>query len=74
MTRRFWRRKFFRPLDNKRGFSHPHFNFFTAFPLEEGSCEKIDFVLFHVIPAKAGIQCFQGIPKMLDPGFHRGDG
>jgi hypothetical protein len=24
-----------------------------------------------VIPAKAGIQLFQGI---LDPGFHRGDG
>jgi hypothetical protein len=24
MTRRFWRREFFHPLDNKKGFSHPH--------------------------------------------------
>jgi hypothetical protein len=30
-------------------------------PLEGGRCEKIDLVLFHVIPAKAGIQCFQGL-------------
>jgi hypothetical protein len=37
MTRRFWRREFFRPLDNKKGFSHPHLNFFTASPVgEEG--------------------------------------
>jgi hypothetical protein len=31
-------------------------------PLEgEGSCEKIDLVLFGVIPAKAGIQVFHGL-------------
>jgi len=42
--------------------------------LEGGRCEKIDLVLFHVIPAKAGIQCFQGFTNLLDPGFHRGDG
>jgi hypothetical protein len=28
---------------------------------------------FVVIPAKAGIQCFQGVIKPLDPGFRRGD-
>jgi hypothetical protein len=45
------------------------------FPLlKKGSCEKIDLVLFYVIPAKAGIQCFQGLTNLLDPGFHRGDG
>jgi hypothetical protein len=27
----------------------------------------------HVIPAKAGIQCFYGAANTLDPGFHRGD-
>jgi len=43
-------------------------------PLVKGRCEKIDLVLFHVIPAKAGIQCFQGVTNWLDPGFHRGDG
>jgi len=30
-------------------------------------------VLFHVIPAKAGIQCFHPVTNTLDPGFHRGD-
>jgi hypothetical protein len=29
---------------------------------------------FSVIPAKAGIQCFQLIMDFLDPGFRRGDG
>jgi hypothetical protein len=29
---------------------------------------------FLVIPAKAGIQCFQIVTNSLDPGFHRGDG
>jgi hypothetical protein len=29
-------------------------------PSEGGRCEKIDLTLFHVIPAKAGIQRFQG--------------
>jgi hypothetical protein len=43
-------------------------------PLDGGRCEKIGSVLFHVIPAKAGIQCFQGISNLLDSGFHRGDG
>ena len=28
---------------------------------------------FPVIPAEAGIQCFRGLAKPLDPGFHRGD-
>jgi hypothetical protein len=31
-------------------------------------------MLFHVIPAKAGIQYFQALKNFLDPGFHRGDG
>jgi len=26
-----------------------------------------------VIPAKAGIQGFQGVAERLDPGLHRGD-
>jgi hypothetical protein len=39
-----------------------------------GRCEKIDLALFHVIPAKAGIQRFQTLRNLLDPGFHRGDG
>jgi hypothetical protein len=43
-------------------------------PLDGGRCEKIDLGLFHVIPAKAGIQFFQGLTNFLDPGFHRGDG
>jgi hypothetical protein len=30
-------------------------------PLKKGSCEKIDLVLFGVIPAKAGIQVFHGL-------------
>jgi len=30
-------------------------------------------VLFGVIPAKAGIQIFQRLTNLLDPGFHRGD-
>ncbi len=28
---------------------------------------------FFVIPAKAGIQCFQKLMTDLDPGFRRGD-
>jgi len=28
---------------------------------------------FFVIPAKAGIQCFQKLITDLDPGFRRGD-
>jgi hypothetical protein len=43
-------------------------------PFDGGRCEKIDLGLFHVIPAKAGIQFFQGLTNFLDPGFHRGDG
>jgi len=43
-------------------------------PFAKGSCEKIDLVLFYVIPAKAGIQCFQNFTNLLGPGFHRGDG
>ena len=30
-------------------------------PLDGGRCEKIDLFPFYVIPAKAGIQCFQGL-------------
>jgi len=30
-------------------------------------------ILFSVIPAKAGIQCFQRLITDLDPGFRRGD-
>jgi hypothetical protein len=43
-------------------------------PRGERRCEKIDLVLFYVIPAKAGIQCFHILSNSLDPGFHRGDG
>jgi hypothetical protein len=32
-----------------------------------------NFIEF-VIPAKAGIQFFQWLSNLLDPGFHRGDG
>ena len=42
-------------------------------PLKKGRCEKNDLSLFPVIPAKAGIQCFQKFANFLDPGFHRGD-
>jgi len=28
---------------------------------------------FPVIPAKAGIQCFEIVMPPLDPGFHRGN-
>ena len=34
-------------------------------PLEKGGCEKIDLVLFQVIPAKAGITCFQSVSNFL---------
>ena len=43
-------------------------------PLANGRRENIDSVLYNVIPAKAGIQRFQGFTNWLDPGFHRGDG
>jgi hypothetical protein len=43
-------------------------------PLKKGRWKKIDLVLFRVIPAKAGIQCFQSLSNFLDPGLHRGDG
>jgi len=36
----------------------------------DGRCEKIELILFHLIPAKAGIQCFQSFNNFLDPGFH----
>jgi hypothetical protein len=40
----------------------PHENSVSvSFPLYLGRCEKIDSVLFRVIPAKAGIHCFQGL-------------
>jgi hypothetical protein len=37
---------------------------------------RLEFELktsFFVIPAKAGIQCFQKLMTDLDPGFRRGD-
>src|SRR3989304_6085707 len=34
LSPRFWRREFFRPLDNKKGFPHPDLNFFTASPIK----------------------------------------
>ena len=43
-------------------------------PSPPGKCGKIDFVLFLVIPAKAGNQFFQDLTNLLDPRFHRGDG
>jgi hypothetical protein len=46
----------------------------SPLPRKRGRCEKIDLGLFHVIPAKAGIQCFQSLANFLDPGFHWGDG
>jgi hypothetical protein len=42
-------------------------------PSSPKSCEKIGLVVLHVIPAKAGIQCFDIVTNTLDPGFHRGD-
>jgi hypothetical protein len=36
-------------------------NFFLHPLVAQGSCEKIDLVLFGVIPAKAGIQGFHGL-------------
>jgi len=42
-------------------------------PSPPRTCEKIGLVLFHVIPEKAGIQCFYWGTNILDPGFHRGD-
>ena len=57
----------------------------TADPRREREVEQalIDHILCHagrhrkavgVIPAKAGIQVFEGIVDFLDPGFRRGDG
>jgi hypothetical protein len=49
-------------------------NNLDIFPLfVKGGGGKIGLVLFQVIPAKAGIQCFHGAANTLDPGFHRGD-
>ena len=42
-------------------------------PFDKGKVGKNDLSLFPVIPAKAGIQCFQKLSNFLDPGFHRGD-
>jgi hypothetical protein len=54
-------------------FHHPKIGLYSKSrppcpPFLKGSCEKIDLVLFHVIPAKAGIQCFQSITNLLAPG------
>jgi hypothetical protein len=43
-----------------------------TFTLPE-AVKKFHSALFHVIPAKAGIQCFQSLNKGLGPGFHRGE-
>ncbi len=42
-------------------------------PNSSPSSEKIGLVLYRVIPAKAGIQCFHWIRNTLDPCFHRGN-
>jgi hypothetical protein len=34
---------------------------------------KSQKIPFPVIPAKAGIQCFQAVADHLDSGFHRSD-
>ncbi len=34
---------------------------------------KSQKILFPVIPAKAGILCFQAVADHLDSGFHRSD-
>jgi hypothetical protein len=44
------------------------FNMFTLPPAGR-RCEKTDLILFLVIPAKAGIQYFQTLSNLLDPGF-----
>jgi hypothetical protein len=45
-------------------------NIARPFPLlKRGRCEEIDLVLFHVIPAKAGIQYFNGLRTYWTPVF-----
>ena len=43
-----------------------------CFSPEKEGCEKIDLVLFHVIPAKAGIQVFSGSYELTGPRFSPG--
>ena len=38
-----------------------------------GRCEEIGSMVYHVIPAEAGIQDSQGDMDILDSGFHRSD-
>jgi hypothetical protein len=39
LSPRFWRREFFRPLDNKKDFPHPDLKNFRSFKAEEGKGE-----------------------------------
>ncbi len=41
--------------------------------INNDSLVKSQKTSFFVIPAKAGIQCFQKLMTDLDPGFRRGD-
>src|SRR4030042_1071558 len=47
LSPRFWRREFFRPLDNKKGFPHPDLNFFTPSGRGRGEGEIVDRTKFH---------------------------
>jgi hypothetical protein len=51
----FWRQGMQLERTNRTPTPHP--------PPRLRSCEKIDLVLFPVIPAKAGIRCVKGIPN-----------
>ena len=52
-------------------FNNPYFtNFFIS---NIDGFVKCTHLLSFVIPAKAGIQCFQKLMTALDPGFRRGD-
>jgi hypothetical protein len=41
--------------------------------IKQDGLVKSQKTAFFVIPAKAGIQCFQKLMTDLDPGFRRGD-
>jgi ubiquinone/menaquinone biosynthesis C-methylase UbiE len=47
--------------------------YFLVFGIKDDALVKSQKPPFFVIPAKAGIQCFQKLMCDLDPGFRRGD-
>ncbi|OEU63630.1 MAG: hypothetical protein BA867_07280 [Desulfobacterales bacterium S5133MH16] len=47
-------------------------SFFRSYLILDGFVKR-QKTSFFVIPAKAGIQCFQKLMTDLDPGFRRGD-